>query len=87
MSDHSAPGPAPKDGSFFRGVVGFIAIGTGVAGFLLLFFIEIPARNENALMFAMGVIFGWGSNVVASEYGASATGRKLADQMVKDAAK
>lgn len=83
MSDDTTIGPPPKDGSIFRGIIGFLALATGIAGFAALFFIEIPARNENALMFALGVVFGWGSSVIASEYGASTTGRKAAESALK----
>lgn len=83
MTDESAPGPAPKDGSMFRGIIGFVALGAGIASLILLFFVEIPPRNENALMLALGIIIGWGGTVVASEYGSSTTGRKLAEQTVK----
>lgn len=81
--DTTALGPPPEEGSLFRGVIGFIALGAGVAGFIALFFIEIPARNENALMFALGVIFGWGSSVVSSEYGVTTTGRRVAESAIK----
>lgn len=81
--DEASLGPPPKDGSFFRGLVGFIAMLTGVVAFVLLFFVEIPARNENALMLALGIIIGWGSAVVSSEYGASTTGRKAAESALK----
>jgi len=63
----------------FRAVIGLTCIMAGLAGLALLFFIEVPARNENALLLALGVVLGWGSSVVASEYGASSTGRKAAD--------
>ena len=83
MSDESAPGPPPKDGSLFRGVIGFTALGAGIVALILLFFVEIPPRNENALMLALGIIIGWGGNVVASEFGSSSTGRKAADAAIK----
>jgi hypothetical protein len=68
----------------FRNVVGVLALAAGIVGFAALFWIEIPARNENALMFAMGIVFGWGSAVIASEYGATTTGRKVAESVVRD---
>lgn len=83
MTDETAPGPAPKDGSIFRAVIGYLALLAGIAGFIALFFIKVPAENNNALMFAMGIVFGWGSSIISSEYGASATGRKIADEAVK----
>lgn len=83
MTDESAPGPAPKDGSVFRAVIGFLALAAGIGGFIALFFVKVPAENNNALMIAMGIVFGWGSSIISSEYGASATGRKIADEAVK----
>ena len=74
----------PNDNSIFRAVVGFLALGAGIAGFIALFWIEIPARNENALLFAMGIVFGWGSAVIASEYGATTTGRKVAESAIRN---
>lgn len=71
---------APRiDGHGFRALIGLICVAAGLAGLALLFFIEVPARNENALLLALGVVLGWGSSVVASEYGASSTGRKAAN--------
>lgn len=81
--DDPSLGPPPKDGSFFRALVGMLSILTGIAAFALLFFVEIPPRNENALMLALGIVIGWGSAVVQSEYGASTTGRKAAESALK----
>lgn len=83
MSDHPETGQPVRESSFFRALVGLIAVTGSFAAFIGLFFIEIPARNENALMFAMGIVFGWGSSVFASEYGASNIGRKVAEGAVK----
>ena len=83
MSEKSDPPSDPRDNSLFRGVVGFLALAAGILGFAALFWIEIPARNENALMFAMGIVFGWGSAVIASEYGATTTGRKVAESAIR----
>ncbi len=68
---------------WFRALLGLLAVVGSLAAFGGLYVFEIPARNENALMFAMGVIFGWGSSVFASEYGASNIGRKVAEGAVK----
>ena len=73
-----------KEGGFFSAAIGLLALGAGIAGFVALFWIEIPARNENALMFAMGIVFGWGSAVIASEYGATTVGRKVAESAVRN---
>lgn len=83
MTDKSTLGPPPRDGSFFRGIVGFCCLAIGIAAVVALFFVEIPARNENALMIALGIVLGWGSAVVQSEYGASTTGRKAAESAIK----
>lgn len=78
-------GPMPVEGNRFRGAVGLIALLSGIAGFILLFFVPIPEKNENAIMLALGLVLGWGSAVVSSEYGSSATGRKAADATIKRA--
>ncbi len=67
----------------FRAIIGFIAVVGSFVAFICLYFVEIPAPNQNALMFAMGIVFGWGSSVFASEYGASNIGRKVAEGAVK----
>ncbi len=80
MSDGPLPHQSPaRDGAAFRALIGLICVTAGLGGLALLFFIEVPARNENALLLALGVVLGWGSSVVASEYGASSSGRKAAD--------
>lgn len=71
-----------KDVSF-RATLGLIAVVGSLLAFGALFFIEIPARNENALMFAMGGVFGWASAVFSSEYGASQIGRKVAEGAIR----
>lgn len=83
MEEEATLGPPPKDGSLFRAVVGFVALAASICGFGALFVVEIPAANRDALMFALGGVFGWGSAVVQSEYGASTTGRKAADATIK----
>lgn len=81
--DPVAPGLPPKEGSLFRGIIGFLCIGGSLAGFLLLYFVPLPEGNENSLIFAMGIVFGWGGLVVSSEYGASQTGRRVAESAIK----
>jgi hypothetical protein len=49
-----------------------------------LFYVEIPARNENALLLALGFVMGWAGAVIASEYGATSTGRKVAESAVRN---
>jgi hypothetical protein len=75
--------PPPKEGSGFRMIVGFVALAAAIIGFGALFFVAIPAGNRDALMFALGGVFGWGSSVVNSEFGASTTGRKAAESALK----
>jgi hypothetical protein len=75
--------PPPKEGSIFRAILGFIAMAAAIGGFGALFFFEIPARNENAIMFALGAVFGWASQVISSEYGATTTGRRAAETVFK----
>lgn len=81
--DPSAPGPPPREGSVFRGLVGLLSMVGSLIGFGGLFFVEIPAGNRDALMLALGIVFGWGSAVVQSEYGASNTGRRVAESALK----
>lgn len=78
-------GPPPKEGNAFRAIIGLLAVIGSMAGFFALFFVEIPPRNENALLLALGIVFGWGSAVVQSEYGASTTGRRAADAALRRA--
>lgn len=75
---------APKDHSTFRMVVGFICILASIGGFAGLYFIDIPAGNRDALMLALGSIFGWGSAVVQSEFGSTTTGRKVAETAIRN---
>lgn len=72
-----------NDTATFRQQLGLIAVVGSLLAFGLLFFVTIPAQNENALMFAMGVIFGWGSAVFASEYGSSSTARKVTEGAIR----
>lgn len=80
-------GPPPKEGVIFRAVIGFLAVVGSLAGFTMLYFIAIPSTNRDALMLALGIVFGWGSAVVQSEYGATTTGRKIAESAIKQAEK
>ncbi len=72
-----------KDSGFLRALIGLLALGGAMAGFFLLFYIEIPQRNENALLLALGVVLGWAGAVVGSEYGATTTGRKVAESAIR----
>lgn len=81
--DEEKLGPPPKEGIYFRAVIGFLAMGAALGGFAALFFIKVPVENKDAMMFALGAVFQWAAGVVASEYGATTTGRKVADAAVK----
>lgn len=72
-----------KDSGVFRFIIGALTMLTAISGFGALFFVAIPRGNENALMFALGAVFGWAGSVVASEYGATTTGRKVAESAVR----
>jgi hypothetical protein len=76
-------GPPPKEGVYFRAAIGIIAMLTAIGGFAALFVIRVPPENRDAMMFALGAVFGWAGSVVASEYGATTTGRRVADAAVK----
>jgi hypothetical protein len=80
--ESSALAPAPREGSIFRAIVGLLCVVGSMVGFGGLYFVEIPAGNRDALMLALGIVFGWGSAVVQSEYGASTTGRKAANAAI-----
>jgi hypothetical protein len=67
----------------FRFVIGCIVMVTAIGGFAALFIIRVPPENKDAMMFALGSVFGWAASVVSSEYGATTTGRKVAEQAVR----
>lgn len=72
-----------NEGKIFRPLIGLLCVTGSLAGFAGLYFIEIPGGNRDAMMLALGIIFGWGSAVVQSEYGSTATGRKVADSAIR----
>ena len=67
MTDHS-----------FRGIVGLSSLLLSAAGLLLLFFVKVPDGNNEALLLALGIVFGWGGAVVQSEFGSTSSGRTAA---------
>lgn len=71
---------------WFRPALGLLAVAAGLTGLIALFFVPVPAGNMQALLLGLGIVLGWGSAVVQSEYGSSTTGRALA-QKVADAVK
>jgi predicted RND superfamily exporter protein len=73
-----------KEKTFFRAIIGLTAMLGSLAGFFALFFIEIPVGNRDAMMLALGLVFGWASAVVSSEYGSTSTGRKIADSAIRN---
>jgi hypothetical protein len=72
----------PETG-LFRFLIGFVAMATAVGGFAALFVVRVPPENKDAMMFALGAVFGWATSVIASEYGATTTGRKVAESAVR----
>ena len=83
MDEAEKMGPPPREGVYFRAGIGLIVMLTAIGGFAALFFIRVPGENKDAMMFALGAVFQWAAGVVASEYGASTTGRKVADAAVR----
>lgn len=73
----------PKDSTWFRSIVGLLALTGGIVGLLALFFVEVPAGNRDALMLGLGAILGWGASVINYEFGGSTAGRKAAEAGIK----
>jgi hypothetical protein len=74
----------PKKASgVFRFIIGFVVMLTAIGGFAALFVIRVPPENKDAMMFALGSVFGWAASVVASEYGATTIGRSVAESAVR----
>lgn len=76
--------PNHNDGRAFRWVIGLLVMATAVGGFAALFILRVPPENKDAMMFALGSVFGWAAAVVSSEYGATTTGRKVAEAAVRN---
>jgi hypothetical protein len=75
--------PSANEGRAFRWTIGLLVMLTAMTGFGALFVLRVPAENKDAMMFALGSIFGWAAAVVASEYGSTTTGRKVADSAIR----
>lgn len=76
--------PTPmKETTWFRGTIGMVCVLGSFLGFAGLYVVEIPAGNKEPLLLALGIVFGWGSAVVQSEYGSTSTGRKVADSAIR----
>jgi hypothetical protein len=71
------------DNVVFRQGIGLVCIIGGLAALAGLYFIDVPAGNKEPLLLAIGIVLGWGGSVVNSEYGATTTGRKVAEQAVR----
>lgn len=76
MSDHN-------DNGIFRQIIGLLCIIGGLGALAGLYFIHVPEGNKEPLLLAIGLVLGWGGAVVASEYGASTTGRRVAETAVR----
>lgn len=69
----------PREGSIFRAILGAFAVAAGLVMLLVLALVPIPEGNREPLMLAIGVVLGWGSTVISSEYGSSPAGRQMVD--------
>lgn len=74
----------PREGAAYRAVIGLVAIVGGLLGLAALYFVPVPPGNRDALMLALGLVLGWGSNVMSYEFGSSPAGRKAADAGLRD---
>jgi hypothetical protein len=72
-----------KDNAFFRQGIGLLCIIGGLSALAGLYFIDVPPGNKEPLLLAIGIVLGWGGSVVNSEYGATTTGRKVAETAVR----
>jgi hypothetical protein len=72
-----------KDSGLFRQGIGLLCIVGGLSALAGLYFIDVPAGNKEPLLLAIGIVLGWGGSVVNSEYGATTTGRKVAEAAVR----
>lgn len=71
------------DNAIFRQFIGVLCIVGGLSALAGLYFVEVPEGNKEPLLLAIGIVLGWGGSVVASEYGATTTGRKVAETAVR----
>ena len=74
----------PREGSVYRAILGAVALMAGIVGLIGLFFVEVPEGNKEALLLALGIVLGWGSNVVHYEFGSSPSGRLAAQAGIKE---
>lgn len=71
------------DNAIFRQFIGVLCILGGLSALAGLYFVDVPEGNKEPLLLAIGIVLGWGGNVVSSEYGATTTGRKVAESAVR----
>jgi hypothetical protein len=71
------------DSGWFRGLIGLMVLVGGLGALAGLYVIDIPPGNKEPLLLAIGIVLGWGGSVISSEYGASTTGRKVAESAVR----
>lgn len=71
------------DNAWFRGFIGVMVLVGGLAALFGLYFVDVPEGNKEPLLLAIGIVLGWGGSVVSSEYGATTTGRKVAESAVR----
>lgn len=67
------------DRSWFRYGLGIAVVMGGFALVAALIGWSVPSANRDAVMLAIGVVLGWGSSVVAFEFGSSPSERKASD--------
>ena len=72
-----------RDTNVFRYTIGLLAIIGGLAGLAGLYYVQVPEGNKEPLLLAIGIVLGWGGSVINSEYGATTTGRKVAESAVR----
>lgn len=73
----------PKESNAFRFTIALVVMLMAGGGFVALFFVKVPVENKDAMMFALGNVFGWAAAVVSSEYGVTSTGRKVAESAIR----
>lgn len=83
MSDVQTEVQSANDSRYFRPFIGLLCVLGSLIGFGALYIVPIPPENKDAMMFALGIVFGWGGSVVGSEYGSTATGRKVAESAIR----
>lgn len=72
-----------QDNAIFRQAIGMLCIIGGLTALAGLYFVDVPEGNKEPLLLAIGIVLGWGGSVVNSEYGATTTGRKVAETAVR----